>query len=415
MAFQGNKQTDVRIGKLLRLVLFFLVVQSSANAQESFTRWLTSFGADWVDGKKAPQKEPSAETISPGATIPSLWLPMCFFFEPTTDPKIANEKLQYLAQSYASCGIALKPYAFTMKPGYPKEAEKLLEAAKRICPIPKTFANRGAIQIETLDENLPKAMCSNPEAKGCSTLCTELSTSVVLSSTSKEERLHESMHSNCCGPVCVNEGEGSGRLAGFSIELASHQIATPSRNALPKANAPWFHSISAEGCAALQRGASANKFNFPYEPEKKDYYVLADSVNKPIDMIAGKSALVSPQSLSQIVPQQTYLSDEKSNVNENFTKKPTSPSEQTSEGTTLSRTDRAPEGTTLNRTDRAPAFWAPSLENRSGIPTSQGVADSENTTQSRERGASLRRSGDITRKNNSTIGVIDVYSGADTE
>lgn len=359
----------------MKAILVILVLFSAAaKAEDSLLGWLSTYGPAWIEGSKA--KEPAKRTpsgLSSRAIMPSLWLPMCFFFDAAADAKVANEKITHLTAAYAACGIALKPYAFTLKGNYPRDHRKLTEAARRACPINSTFGVRGAIQIETSAAEVPQQMCSDPQAKGCSTLCTPLSVSVLTVDAGPEAGLHESMHSNCCGPVCVDEGEGSGRRVGGQTELASWKKVGKAVHAIRNIPRTLPTVIQPEGCGALKKGSSANDLTHWYDPEKRNYYVPEKSPDLQADLTTGQSVL--PPTLVTAVqrPQISYTSEK-----------------------------IEPEPEVL--VERAPAAAAAADETRA---RSTGV-----DTISRDRGASLRKSGDPTRKGGSEIGIVDAYGGA---
>ena len=268
-------------------ILFFLTVAwslTAAGEEQDLLRSLGSvYGPEWIEAAqkepkpwtparlvpevKLPKVEAQAKAPGGGAVVPTLWLPMCFLFDPIVDSAKANEKIVEMTGAYAACGIALEPYAFTLKPNYPKDFAAVGAAALQACPLNSVFGVRGAIQIESRYPQLAKQMCQDPAAKGCSTLCAPISISFVESNAGPVSGLHESMHSNCCGPLCVNEGEGGGIPAGPSIEIASYRDdrATTAKGvqALKRVTGVAA-TVTEEGCQALRAGASKNNLTHWY-------------------------------------------------------------------------------------------------------------------------------------------------------
>lgn len=236
-------------------------------------------------------KEPAAGTSR------KWWLPvhpwmirMCFLFDPVVDPTVANDKIKKMSEAYASCGIQLVPYSFTIKSNYPKDHKAIAEAAAAACPLEAMFGSRGAIQIETKYAELPKEMCLDKEAKGCSTLCRPLSISVLAPNAGAAVGLHESMHSNCCGPFCVDVGAGRGIPAGGNTEIASLQHDHDSLERLFHAatGRPSELTVTKEGCQGLRAGASRNEVGDWYQPPKHVYYSYDPNPENHFDLMAAK-------------------------------------------------------------------------------------------------------------------------------
>lgn len=349
------------------------------------------------------------------AVMPSLWLPMCFLFDPSVDAVRANEKIQGMAAAYADCGIALEPYAFTIKSNYPDDSALVGGLAMLACPLNYVFSVRAAIQIEPRSSLLAKQMCQDPAADGCSTLCLPLSLSIVKPNAGPQLGLHESMHSNCCGAVCVNQGEGGGIPAGPGVELASVSttkkfqaaVAVKSREAI----------ITKEGCQALRAGASPNGVTHWYDPDKKDYYVPQPDPARQFDLMAAKSFFPDPHRTSQPTEISAWRPPSRS------TRVPSGPIRKLLEEISSRQEVQGMEPPLFLR---APATEsAPTSEDlEDPIPKElvasepivgpfEKVGKSAQGGRPRERGGALRKTGDSTRKSSgSDIGFIDAYGGS---
>ncbi len=290
----------------MRYAAFLLVaIAFTATAFADVSEIATNYGADWIDGvqkKPAPLRTTRPLVVQrrgrwdllPGVVPPRLsekavplshWLPMCFLFDPTVTTAKANEKLQSMTAAYAACGISLVPITFPIE-ALPTDPQNVAAVAQRACPLKSLFGVHGAVQIEANAE-LPRRMCQDPQAKGCSTLCSPVSVSMVSANASAGVGLHESMHSNCCGPLCVDNGQGNGIAAGLDMELAL--LAEPSAKVYAsKVSIYQAPAISDEGCRALRAGASPNEFSHWYDSERRQYY-SADETNTRFDLMAGKS------------------------------------------------------------------------------------------------------------------------------
>lgn len=341
-------------------------------------RWLTeNYGPAWIEkNNKKLAATPVTKEPSPGAQLSPLWLPMCFFFDPSISADIANQKIRAMAQAYGTCGIALEPYAFTLRPDYPNNAKALRVAAEKACPFPTAFGIRGAIQIESRFAELPKQMCDDPQAEGCSTLCSSVSVSFVKPNAGAAIGLHESLHSNCCGPLCVDKGEGSGIEVGGEVELA---FFNTTKDAYAAKSLPVIPpAINEEGCGALRAGASANNFTHWYEPERKEYYRVEKEPSKQKDLLEGKNILPKIEvAIAPTVPARAPASS-------------ALPKELTDNGAPVPSASMVePE---IKKTLR-------------DIDEDKGIA--------RKRGAGLRKSGDVTRKgSDSGIGTVDAYTSS---
>jgi len=300
-------------------------------AKADVSQIVSTYGPDWIDGvqKKAEEKRPVQSTQAPrrgqwnaipgvvprelsNKAIPlSQWLPMCFLFDPTVSPAKANEKLQSMTAAYAACGISLVPFTFPIR-SLPDDPEKVAAMARRACPLKSIFGVRGAVQVEA-SPALPGRMCQDPAAKGCSTLCSPVSVSMVSANSSADVGLHESMHSNCCGPLCVDKGQGSGLNAGLDMELAF--LAEPTKKVYASTEDTYrAPTISEEGCLALRAGASANEFSHWFDPERRTYFSVSESTER-LDLMAGESFFpkafvtsLKPQLAEAILPPPRILS-----------------------------------------------------------------------------------------------------------
>lgn len=236
----------------MRLLLAILLCgtalgQGPARTASLQKRILSSFGPAWIEGKK----NPAASIPKKGTAVPaSLWLPMCFFYESAADISSTNTKLRTLVAAYASCGISLEVHAYELKAGYPMDPEAVAQAASRACPIPA--GARASIQIEGA-AGLAGLMCQDSSATKCSTLCSERSISFLPAGANAKVVLQESMRANCCGPLCVSEGEGAGASAGVGMELS----APPPSGDFGDSRIGDM-TITPGGCEALRAGANPN-------------------------------------------------------------------------------------------------------------------------------------------------------------
>ena len=375
--------------KFLFPILFLLSLGLTARAEEASpnrlsdsekVKWLgENYGPKWIE-KNGAKKTAIGKEPSPGAQLPTLWLPMCFFFDPSVSSELANEKIHTMVYAYSGCGIALEPYTFTLRPDYPNDAKALRVAVEKACPFVSTYGARVAVQIEARFPELPKQMCENQEAEGCSTLCSPTSVSFVKPNAGPAIGLHESMHSNCCGPLCVDKGEGTGLQIGAEIELAflndsSMTVhATTSKPSLPTL-------IQPAGCEALKAGASANNFTHWYEPDRKEYYVPEKDPGQQKDLLLGKNLLPAPRVVSYESPP---------------------PAERTP-ASVLSPKTRTPAPTAL---PEIPVAKKP-------LPYDEQMAESEvDEPRGRKRGASLRKGNDLSSKKTG-VGTVDAYSNGE--
>lgn len=201
----------------MKLLLLIFAFSTSLKASEvNLSSWtdliLSKFGPSWIESKPDPEPASSQNYLS-------LRLPMCFFFEEGVNEKEANSKLAFIKEAYSLCGIKLETSAFKMKGNYPSEPKLLMALARHACPFTEKLGVRGAIQIETKREMIPREMCQDGKAEGCSTLCEPVSFSVLTSKTGYRMAFHETLHSNCCGPTCVDRGMGNGRRVGWGVEF----------------------------------------------------------------------------------------------------------------------------------------------------------------------------------------------------
>lgn len=264
-------------------------------AIEEISQIASRFGTEWIDaGQKKKNEEPrqrwtghdlkgrtpgrwdliagmKGRVLSKKAIPLPLWLPMCFLFDSAVRLEAANRKIAKMSAAYAACGIALVPFPFSLQRDLPNDANEVAKLAREACPINEVFGVRGAVQVEAKSQALPQQMCQNYSANGCSTLCSPLSLSFVAPNSSPSVGLHESMHSNCCGPFCVDRGQGTGSPAGDNLEIAALDIPE-SKTLQANAQAIGTESISEAGCEALRAGASPNEFTHWYDPEQKIYY-----------------------------------------------------------------------------------------------------------------------------------------------
>lgn len=233
--------------------------------------------------KRAPEDGPSngPPPRSGATTKPPLWMPFCFLNDPAQDPTTINQNMKQVVDEYGQCGIAVEPFAFTIAPGYPTgNLEELNNLARQACDFNKAFGVRGAIQIGVADASLPARMCQEPGAQGCSTLCERLSVSLIAPGAGPQTAVHESLHSNCCGRLCVNAGQGT-QGVGYDIDVVKnegpikwYQAENPA--VPPKSQAKRAEpQLSEEACNSLREGASPNDGTHRWDPNKLTFYARA--------------------------------------------------------------------------------------------------------------------------------------------
>ena len=228
------------------------------------------------------------------ASTPPYWLPYCFLVDPAHDAAAVNAGIKMIADTYASCGIAIKPYAFTIQPNYPQQPGELSTLARQACNTNTAFGVRGAVQLMVANPQLPIEMCDQDDAVGCSTLCERISVSMVAPGGPGITQLHESLHSNCCGRLCVDNGEGTGEPAGPELELSAQvdfmnlpvtgiKVMQAETDTNPEQGDNDYQVPDAT-CQTLQQGAAPNTFH-RHDPNKQEYYIAATdpSVMKQLD------------------------------------------------------------------------------------------------------------------------------------
>ncbi len=317
----------VRAFIMSRLVLGIALtigVSHSARAEESgfyeegksrINKMLDLFSSKWIDsGRGAAQAtEPAktAQTVTPDAqgkgapeappdpgppprsgrarTTP-LWMPYCFLIDPSHDPTDVNKNMKRIVDEYGKCGIAVEPFAFTIGPNYPSDYRQLNDLTRQACDFDRAFGVRGAIQMAVNDPQIPQAMCRDPQAQGCSTLCERLSVSYVAAGAGSKTSVHESLHSNCCGRICVNQGEGLESI-GFGIDMVENNVPTKwyqaedaKKPALADAEAD-NEELNPDACTTLRQGASPNDGTHRWDPNKLNFYARATDPKafKPLD------------------------------------------------------------------------------------------------------------------------------------
>lgn len=322
-----------------------------------------------------------------------LRIPMCFLFDSSVDPIQADANIKGLVTAYASCGITLQPYAFRIQSNYPKNFDRMLEASILSCPIPTVLGGRGAIQIESRFEELPQQMCGNPKAEGCSTLCYPLSISFVKPNATLATRLHESMHSNCCGPLCVDTEEGEGTPAGVGLEWAylgqSEFYASTNSSDL---------QISPAGCRALTAGATLQESNIAP-------FYLSSQGDKVFDLMLKKNLFEllklesSTDSVAKIPPVQS-IQRAAEKIFQTLKKGLSQSNNVKSERPFFKLGESEVSSIPISRTPAQEPKKASSENGPKYILIDVGAP--------RKRGSGLRKSGDPTRKSTgSGIGVIN--------
>ena len=97
-------------------------------------------------------------------------------------------------------------------------------------------------------------------------------------------QLHESLHSNCCGRLCVDNGEGTGEPAGPELELSAQvdfmnlpvtgiKVMQAETDTNPEQGDNDYQVPDAT-CQTLQQGAAPNTFH-RHDPNKQEYYIAA--------------------------------------------------------------------------------------------------------------------------------------------
>lgn len=219
------------------------------------------------------------------------WMPYCFLVDPAHDPTTINQNIKQIVDEYGKCGIAVEPFAFTLQPGYPTgDLERLNDLARQACDFNRAFVVRGAIQVAVADAGLPGRMCTEPGAQGCSTLCERLSISYLAPGAGPQTAMHESLHSNCCGRLCVNQGEGT-TDAGYGIQLVQRSTPIRWRQAEPPARPNQADAQAAgqglpgEACASLTAGAAPNDGTHRWDKNKLNFYAKATdpAAQKPLN------------------------------------------------------------------------------------------------------------------------------------
>jgi len=247
--------------------------------------------ADQKD-KKAPEGAPDAgpPPRSGRARTTPLWMPICFLFDPSHDPTTVNKNMKRLVDEYGRCGIAVEPFAFTVAPGYPQDVQQLNGLVRQACDFDRAFGVRGAIQMGVNTAQIPQTMCREPGAQGCSTLCERLSVSYLAPGAGPETAVHESLHSNCCGRLCVNAGEGT-QGVGYNIDLVDNRTPIRDWYQAEPADKPALadakeeeQQLDQEACLSLRQGASPNDGTHRYDPNKLNFYARAsEGAQKPLD------------------------------------------------------------------------------------------------------------------------------------
>ncbi len=233
--------------------------------------------------KRAPEGAPDAgpPPRSGRARTTPLWMPMCFLFDPSHDPTTVNKNMKKLVDEYGRCGIAVEPFAFTVQEGYPQDVQQLNGLVRQACDFDRAFGVRGAIQMGVNSAQIPQTMCREPGVQGCSTLCERLSVSYLAPGAGPETAVHESLHSNCCGRLCVNAGEGTQNI-GYGIDLVDNRTVIQNWVQAEPAQKPDLanakeeeQELDQEACNSLRQGASPNDGTHRYDPNKLSFYARA--------------------------------------------------------------------------------------------------------------------------------------------
>lgn len=232
------------------IIIFLITLPTLGLADDWAAGILNTFGPSWVDKKKNSIK--SGNIFSDPDSMNTLRLPMCFFFDETTNEETAEDKIRFLTKMYSACGIRLEPKAFTLKSGYSTDPAQLMGLVRKACPFSEAVGVRGSIQVETPFSSIPQAMCKDSGALGCSTLCEPNSVSVITANSGNAVAFHESLHANCCGSLCVEEGHGAGDTGKWGIEFST------------KSSELFENRL----CASLRKGASdlsISRWNAPLD------------------------------------------------------------------------------------------------------------------------------------------------------
>lgn len=274
------------------------VAHGASDAETPLGGILDKFSPSWIEGRgAAPEsKPPPAPPVSnagggDGPRPLGYKLPMCFLVDERAPEGIVNVQMENLYKAYAACDVAIVGVVTTLKGNYQNafggNAEALTKAAREACNLNAQYGTRGAIQIFTADAGLPKAMCRDPGATGCSTLCEPLSVSMVGPGADLLVGVHESMHSNCCGRVCVNRGEGIER-AGPGIDLAARASTSRERHA-EEGGRLQNEPISAGACASIRAGATKSAGDAYDTSRQRIFYAHAESDSRKLDLTQRKS------------------------------------------------------------------------------------------------------------------------------
>lgn len=234
--------------------------------------------------------ENSGDTSSQGLPF---WLPVCFLADQGASADSVNGKIKAMVDAYAKCGVVIEPFAYTIKSNYGQDPAQISEYARATCNIPDRFGIRGAIQLDVNNAQIPARMCNDPQATGCSTLCERTSVSMVGPTATPILGVHESMHSNCCGRLCVNSDEGV-EPGGPGISLAHFTPVTEVKIFHAEEGANLRPAdISPNACESIRTGAAQNDGSHRYVAAKQRYYAVADE-RAQIDITQRKNVFARP-------------------------------------------------------------------------------------------------------------------------
>lgn len=247
----------------------------------------------------------SLSLFSETQTIP-LAKPYCFLL-PSKNAfalECAHKSVQNIVSQYARCGVHVVPEFRWWGNDHSENPKKLKEQATEACNLEKAFPwaqGAGSIQVFTTNQSIPTQMCKkgpddNRIASGCSDLCPNGGPSFSTVSgvgCSADISIHESGHSNCCGPKCHNEESKECRP-----EPIPGGCGLCLKGGTQNARAIFKEIYSADGgavgagcqlteaaCAAIRQGAVKNP-GYVYDPQK-EYKIRG----KQLKSIYGKNGI----------------------------------------------------------------------------------------------------------------------------
>lgn len=265
---------------------------------------------------RTPPEGPTGPPQPPPVALP-LWKPLCFLMDPAI--KGANKIVSDTVKAYATCGVVVEPYVFTIKSGYPDQPDVINNMAKAACPLNRVFGTTEAsIQTHVKYDTTADRMCGSfedPEktrptknVAGCAVWIPprnmsaddaqragtrfgnsnskhfggmgksgEEGVSIVDVNQSSDVAIHEFQHNN----GGVNVGEGKARNPhGYGIE-------SPGLDQTNKQNAG--NQFTGEGCEYLRGASNHNDGTHAFDPTRDLYYVPIEDPRFQWDLMQGRS------------------------------------------------------------------------------------------------------------------------------